>query len=189
MTDRAERLAGYRHRRDHFFAEHPHSPLNESQRGRFAGLDYFPERADLAMTLALDDTGSGVGEVIDVPTTDGKVKQFVREGIVSFVVDGTPVQLTVLRDGDRGSLFIPFRDATAGEETYEIGRYLEPQSRPDGTLDIDFNYAYNPFCAYGEGWSCPIPPEENRLKVAIPAGERVFRDAAADGPENSELSS
>src|SRR5829696_7305229 len=75
MTERAERLAGYRHRRDHFFAEHPHSPLAESERTRFTGLDYYPERADLAMTLKLADTGPGLGDVIDVPTTDGKIKQ------------------------------------------------------------------------------------------------------------------
>ncbi len=188
MKERSERLAGYRHRRDHFFADHPHSPLSESQRERFAGLDYFPERADLALTLALDETGPGVGDVVDVPTTDGKVKPFVRAGFVTFDVDGAPAQLTVFRDVDRGGLFIPFRDASAGEETYEIGRYLEPQNRPDGTLDIDFNYTYNPFCAYGEGWSCPIPPEENRLQVVIPAGERVFLDIAKEDSKSSNLS-
>ena len=67
MTDKAERLAGYRHRRDHFFAEHRHSPLCESQRARFAGLDYFPERADLALNLALDESEADVGETVDVP--------------------------------------------------------------------------------------------------------------------------
>ena len=163
MTDRAERLAGYRHRRDHFFAEHPHSPLRESQRAEFSGLDYFPERADLALTLLVDESGADFGEAVDLPTTDGKEKSFSRAGRIRFQVDGVPVELTVLRDSDRGSLFIPFRDASAGEETYQLGRYLEPQGRPDGTLEVDFNYAYNPFCAYGEGWSCPIPPEENRL--------------------------
>jgi len=175
MTETGSRLAGYRHRRDHFFAEHPHSPLTEEQRQRFSGLDYFPEREDLAMTLALDEFGPDVGEEIDLPTTDGKTKPFVRAGLVEFEIDGTPVALTVLRDGDRGGLFVPFRDVMAGSETYEVGRYLEPQARPDGTLDIDFNYAYNPFCAYGDGWSCPIPPEENVLEVAIAAGERAFR--------------
>jgi hypothetical protein len=189
MTDRVERLAGYRHRRDHFFADHPHSPLTESQRARFSGLDYFPERADLALTLQMDESGPGVGEVVDIATTDGKVKQFIRTGWIEFEVDGAPVKLTVFRDGDRGGLFIPFRDASAGKETYEVGRYLEPQARPDGTLDIDFNYAYNPFCAYGEGWSCPIPPEENRLEVTIPAGERAFRSSIGEVPESSELSS
>ena len=175
MTDKAERLAGYRHRRDHFFAEHPHSPLRESQRAGFSGLDYFPERTDLALTLPLDESGADFGESIDLPTTDGKEKSFSRAGRIRFQVDGVPVELTVLRDSDRGGLFIPFRDASAGTETYQLGRYLEPQGRPDGTLEVDFNYAYNPFCAYGEGWSCPIPPEENQLTVSIAAGEKAFK--------------
>jgi len=98
-----------------------------------------------------------------------------------------PVELTVLRDSDRGSLFIPFRDASAGGETYEVGRYLEPQARPDGTLEVDFNYSYNPFCAYGTGWSCPIPPEENRLSVTISAGEKAFHDRAPGIREASSL--
>jgi uncharacterized protein (DUF1684 family) len=150
--------------------------LSESQRAEFAGLDYFPESADLALNLPLDESGPEVGQAVDIPTTDGKAKSFNCAGRVRFEVDGVPVELTVFRDSDRGSLFIPFRDASAGRDTYEVGRYLEPQARPDGTLDVDFNYAYNPFCAYGEGWSCPIPPEENRLAVTIPAGEKAFID-------------
>lgn len=177
MSERGGRLAGYRQRRDHFFGHDPHSPLNEEQRSRFTGLDYFPERTDLALTLPLDESGETVGEYVEIATTDGLVKPFTRAGHVRFDVDGEPVTLTVFREGERGSLFIPFRDASAGTETYEFGRYLEPQRRPDGTLDIDFNYAYNPFCAYGEGWSCPIPPEENHVSLTIPAGERAFRDA------------
>jgi uncharacterized protein len=188
MTDKAERLAGYRHRRDHFFAAHPHSPLSESQRGAFAGLDYFPERADLALILSLDESGPDVGETLDLPTTDGKTKSFSRAGRVRLEVDGEPVELTVLRDSERGSLFIPFRDASAGGETYIVGRYLEPQARPDGNLEVDFNYSYNPFCAYGTGWSCPIPPEENRLSVTIAAGEKEFHDPAERKPETSSLS-
>jgi uncharacterized protein (DUF1684 family) len=175
MTEGESRLAGYRHRRDHFFAAHVHSPLDEQQRARFAGLDYFPERTDLALTLPLDESGSDVGEEIDLPTTDGRTKPFVRAGRIRFDFEGTPLTLTVLRDAIQGGLFLPFKDSSAGSETYEFGRYLEPQSRPDGTLDIDFNYAYNPFCAYGDGWSCPIPPEENQLAVVIPAGERKFQ--------------
>jgi uncharacterized protein len=180
MSEQGRRLSGYRQRRDHFFGHHPHSPLTDEQRSRFTGLDYFPEREDLAMRLPLDESRDSVGQDVEIETTDGLVKPFVRAGHVRFEVDGEPVTLTVFRDGDHGSLFIPFRDASAGTETYEVGRYLEPQSRPDGTLDIDFNYAYNPFCAYGEGWSCPIPPEENHLNVTIPAGERAFRGAAPD---------
>jgi uncharacterized protein (DUF1684 family) len=174
-TEQGRRLAGYRHRRDHFFGEHPHSPLSDTQREGFTGLDYFPERQDLALIVPLDEEGEDVGQPVDLTTTDDQIKHFVRAGRIRFDVDGAPVTLTVLREAERGGLFIPFRDASAGDETYEFGRYLEPQNRPDGTLDVDFNYAYNPFCAYGDGWSCPIPPAENQLEVVIPAGERTFR--------------
>lgn len=179
MTSYGDRLAAFRHRRDHFFGEHQHSPLTDEQRIGFEGLDYFPPREDLVLNMALDASGPGTGEVIDVETTDGKTKQFERIGSIAFSVDDQPATLRVYRDVLRGGLFIPFRDATTGEETYEVGRYLEPQERPDGTLDVDFNYAYNPFCAYGSGWSCPIPPEENHLTVPIRAGERAFRSTEA----------
>jgi uncharacterized protein (DUF1684 family) len=162
--------------------------LGESQRAEFSGLDYFPERADLALTLPLDESGHGVGDTVDIPTTDGKAKSFSRAGRIRFEVEGVPIELTVFKDSDRGSLFIPFRDASAGGETYEVGRYLEPQARPDGTLDVDFNYAYNPFCAYCEGWSCPIPPEENRFAVTIAAGEKAFTDPGQRTPESGALS-
>jgi uncharacterized protein (DUF1684 family) len=137
-------------------------------------LNYFPEREELAMELALDDSGPGTGDEVLLDTTDGKQKTFHRAGRITFEHDGEPITLTVLRDGVRGSLFIPFRDANAGEETYGVGRYLEPRLRPDGTIEVDFNYAYNPFCAYGDGWSCPIPPVENHLATSIQAGERKF---------------
>ncbi len=188
MTERAERLAGYRHRRDHFFAEHPHSPLSESQRAVFTGLDYFPESADFALNFPLDESVPDIGEDVDIPTSDGKAKSFSRAGRIQFEVGGVPVELTVFKDSDRGSLFVPFQDASAGGETYEVGRYLEPQARPDGTLDVDFNYAYNPFCAYGEGWSCPIPPEENRLAVTIAAGEKQFNDPGEEPSGSAGLS-
>src|SRR3954468_8762836 len=176
MTAYEDRLAAYRHRRDHFFGDHPHSPLTDEQRSDFEGLDYFPPREDLVLNLALDTSAPDNGEVIDFSTTDGKTKQFERIGGIDFTVDEQPARLRVYRDVQRGGLFVPFRDATTGDETYEVGRYLEPQERPDGTLDVDFNYAYNPFCAYGSGWSCPIPPEENHLKVAIRGGERAFQN-------------
>jgi uncharacterized protein (DUF1684 family) len=168
------RLTGYRTRRDQFFAQHAHSPLTPEQKSAFSGLNYFPEREELAMELALDDSGPGAGEEVLLDTTDGKQKTFHRAGRITFEHDGEPITLTVLRDGVRGSLFIPFRDANAGEETYNVGRYLEPRLRPDGTIEVDFNYAYNPFCAYGDGWSCPIPPVENHLATSIQAGERKF---------------
>ena len=174
------RLVGYRERRDHYFAHDPHSPLDDGQRARFEALAYFPERADLVLELPLETDGPGVGEVVPMATADGHEKDFVRAGRIRFEVDGAPVVLSVFKDPERGRYFLPFRDGTAGEESYAVGRYLDPRARPDGTLLVDFNYAYNPYCAYNhDGWTCPIPPRENVVKVRIPAGERAYPDAAS----------
>jgi uncharacterized protein (DUF1684 family) len=165
------RLAGYRERRDTFFKDHENSPLTEEQRVAFEGLKYFPENPDLNLTLEIDETGPGVGERITVGTLSGEAKEYVRAGRISFDADGQPVTLTVFKDPERGRYFMPFRDGTAGVETYSVGRYLDPKARPDGRLVVDFNLAYNPYCAYNTGWTCPIPPFENITKVPIRAGE------------------
>lgn len=168
------RLAAYRERRDHFFAHDPHSPLEPEQRVGFAGLPYFPERPDLALELTIETDGPGAGEPVELLSVDGQPKPFVRAGRISFSVDGQPVTLSVFKDVERGRFFLPFKDGTSGQESYAGGRYLDPRARPDGTLVVDLNYAYNPYCAYGEGWSCPIPPPENTTPVRIEAGELAF---------------
>ncbi|HLE52058.1 MAG TPA: DUF1684 domain-containing protein, partial [Anaerolineales bacterium] len=84
------------------------------------------------------------------------------------------VELTVYRDPH--GYFLPFADALAGSETYGAGRYLEPEPAGKGKLLVDFNYAYNPYCAYNDQYSCPLTPWENRLKVPIRAGEKVFHE-------------
>jgi uncharacterized protein (DUF1684 family) len=165
------RLAGYRDRRDSFFREHENSPLTDEQKASFEGLRYYPENPDLSLTLAVDDSGPGVGETIQVGTLDGNAKEYVRAGRIHFEADGQPVTLSVFKDKERGRYFMPFRDGTAGKECYAVGRYLDPKARPDGTLVVDFNLAYNPYCAYNTGWTCPIPPFENITKVPIRAGE------------------
>jgi uncharacterized protein (DUF1684 family) len=171
-----DRLAAYRERRDHFFGHDDHSPLSHRQRAAFACLAYFPDNPALVLDLPLQTDGPGIGERLNLATTDGQAKPFVRAGRITFEADGQPVTLSVFKDVERGRFYLPFRDGTAGRETYALGRYLDPQVRPDGTLVVDFNYAYNPYCAYGEGWSCPIPPAENVIPVRIEAGERAYPD-------------
>jgi uncharacterized protein (DUF1684 family) len=168
------RLQAFRERRNQYYASDPGSPLTEAQRDAFAGLDYFDERPDLVLELPIDTSGDDVGEHIEMQTSDGVTKRYVRAGRIRFEVDGQSVTLSVFRDIERGRYFLPFRDGTSGKETYGAGRYLDPRARPDGTLVVDFNYAYNPYCAYGDGWSCPIPPLENFVKARIEAGERSF---------------
>ena len=169
-----DRLARFRERKDHYFAHGDNSPIPEEERERFPGLSYYPENPALALTLPLETDGPGVGERLTLATSDGQPLDVVRAGRIRFAVDDRPVELTVFKDIARGRYFLPFRDATAGDETYPVGRYLDPQARPDGTLVVDFNYAYNPYCAYSDGWHCPIPPRENVVPVPIPAGEKAY---------------
>lgn len=174
MTTTPSRLQSFRERKDQHYVADANSPLTHEQRHDFTGLQYFDERPDLAFELPIDSSGDDVGEHIEMQTSNGIVKHFVRAGRVHFEVDGQPVTLSVFKDVERGRYFLPFRDGTSGKETYGAGRYLDPKARPDGTLVVDFNYAYNPYCAYSDGWSCPIPPLENFAKARIEAGERSF---------------
>ena len=107
-------------------------------------------------------------------TTTGDVQVYVRYGRFQFQVEGQVAELTIYR-GEHG-YFLPFVDALAGTETYPAGRYLEPEELPGNRFFVDFNLAYNPYCAYNEMWSCPITPAENRLKVPVRAGEKVFQE-------------
>ncbi len=92
--------------------------------------------------------------------------------VAHFEVDGEPVSLALYDTGHPG-YFLPFRDRTSGSETYGAGRYLDIEPSDDGTATIDFNEAYNPFCAYNDAYACPLPPPENWLQVRIEAGERL----------------
>ena len=105
-------------------------------------------------------------------TSTGSIQEYLRFGRFRFSIDGQQTELTIYENDHE--YFLPFADALAGKETYGAGRYLEPQRTHHGKFLIDFNYAYNPYCAYNPRWSCPIPPAENRIKVPIRAGEKVF---------------
>jgi hypothetical protein len=170
-------LDDFRADKDGFFRYHPESPLTPEQRASFTGLAYFPEDPALAIEAPLD-TDVDRDEVIELQTTGGGTQAYRRAGKVRFEVEGRPAEITLYQSDLQHELFVPFRDATSGRETYGAGRYLEVEPPgPDGLVVVDFNMAYNPYCAYDPGWSCPIPPSENRLDVPIRAGERSFPDA------------
>lgn len=169
------RLERFRTNRDKFFREHDNSPLTLEQRGRFENLVYYPENEALRFEVNLDTDGVD-HEPIVLGTTTGEPKEFIPAGRAHLEIDGQAVILMVFREPGRGRYFLPFRDATAGNETYPLGRYLDPQSKPDGTLIIDFNMAYNPYCAYNDNFPCAIPPFENITQVPIRAGELSYPD-------------
>jgi uncharacterized protein (DUF1684 family) len=168
-----KRLDDFRKHKDDYFASGAHSPLDHDQQHGFEGLVYFDYNPELQFELAIEPSEQQ-GEPLTVDTSDGQKVDFQIAGNVRVLVNDAEYELTVLKDYDRGRFFLPFADATNGLETYQGGRYIDPQEKPNGKLTVDFNYAYNPYCAYGEGWSCPLPPEVNRLSVEIRAGEKSF---------------
>ncbi|NLG71227.1 MAG: DUF1684 domain-containing protein [Chloroflexi bacterium] len=164
-------LMEFRAHKDHLFATDPHSPLTSQQKKEFTGLSYFPENPELRFEVQVEPFPEQ--EEVEIQTSTGDVRTFRRYGRFRFQVDGQDAELTIF--ADRDGFFLPFVDSLAGKETYPAGRYLEPEVLPDGRFLIDFNLAYNPYCAYNEDWSCPLTPFENRLKVPIRAGEKDFK--------------
>jgi uncharacterized protein (DUF1684 family) len=166
-------LTEFRAARDQFMGHDHQSPLADEQRRSFTGLTYFDEAPGLR--LVLDVRKAGGQEVVEMQTSTGDAASYVRWGKVEFEVGGETAELTLYRDPHGHDYFLPFADATSGNETYGAGRYLEVQELGDSRVVLDFNYAYNPYCAYNEHWSCPLTPSENRLHVPIRAGEKSFK--------------
>jgi uncharacterized protein len=159
----------FRARKDEFFQKDRQSPLTREQKESFRGLNYFPENPDLRIETRLQELPQQ--DEIHMQTSTGDEQVYTRAGKIKFQVDGQDAELTVYQD--ENGYFLPFVDSLAGNETYPAGRYLEPEKLPNGNLLVDFNLAYNPYCAYNERWSCPLTPFENRLKVPIRAGEKL----------------
>jgi len=168
-----QEIIEFRKMKDEFFAEDEQSPLKPAQKTVFKGLNYFP--VDLNLRLEVQVVPSEHHKAIMIPTSTGGYQSYRKFGRFSLKLEGQEIWLTIYADED-GGYFLPFVDSQAGVETYPAGRYLEPEPLPDGRFLIDFNLAYNPYCAYNEMWSCPLTPAENRLKVPVRAGEKVFHE-------------
>ena len=167
----------WRDARDELFRTHPQSPVPAGARAGFPGLDYY----------AYDPTARVLAELEDfeappqpIETSGLQPLLFQRFARASFELRGEPLALEVYwLEGYAGGVFLPFRDATSGRETYGGGRYVLDTVKgadlgsEDGRLVLDFNFAYHPSCFYDPGWVCPLAPPANRLAVAVGAGERV----------------
>lgn len=164
-------LADFRAEKDQYFASHPQSPLTPEQKQNFEGLKYFPENESLRLEVEIQEFPQK--ENIEIQTTTGDLRIYERFGRFTFEVEGQEASLTVY-DTDFG-LFLPLVDSLANTETYGAGRYLEPEALENGKYLVDFNLAYNPYCAYNDRYSCPLTPFENRIKVPIRAGEKIFK--------------
>jgi uncharacterized protein (DUF1684 family) len=185
-------LQRFRDERDRLFAEHPQSALDEEQRRDFRHLSYFPYNPDACVEATIDPYIEPHRLVVH--TSADETTPMSRAAILRFSIEGRKAELSLYWiEVYGGGLFLPFWDATAPAETYGGGRYLfdtikgsdflmGPEehglqwhsSAHERSIQLDFNYAYNPSCAYNPRWVCPLAPAENRLPFPIRAGEKVF---------------
>jgi uncharacterized protein len=164
-----------RAKKDEFLANDPASPLGPEQRERFDGLEYF--RVDPAYRVRATVTEFEPQRVVVLETSRGSGAHFWRFGWAKFELFGKRECLTLYLPADstrRDSFFVPFTDLTTGGQSYAGGRYLDVRPDPDGLVTLDFNLAYNPYCAYDPRWDCVKPPVENHVEQPVRAGERVF---------------
>ena len=148
-------------------------PIPVNRREELLPLRYYPPDANYAVPAQLrlsDDR-----PIVQVPTSTGTQRRLQVVGTLEFTLNGQQLSLGALSPPGEPirNLFVPFADLTTGKETYSAGRYLDIVPTSTGIYTIDFNYAYNPTCAYNATYECPYPPPSNRLKVPIRAGEKA----------------
>lgn len=172
-----ERINKEREDKERFMRSSKTSPFRESNI-KFNGLQYY--KPDPHYKLVAKFTPAERPDALLLPTSDGKEMRYLPYGYADFELDNTNNRLLILKlaDGSEedGHLFIPFGDETSADETYGAGRYLDINHQKNKkTVELDFNKAYNPYCAYSETYSCPLPPRENLLPIPIRAGEKTYK--------------
>ena len=163
------------------FADATKSPLTDEDRANFKGLDFFAIDPDFIVEATFIRTKNE--KAFEMKTTTDRAPMYVKYGELTFLLKGQKYQLNVYqnlelikRKGFKKHLFLPFSDLTSGNETYIGGRYIDLEIPKGKTITIDFNQAYNPYCAYNHKYSCPIVPLENDLITYIYAGVKKFHD-------------
>lgn len=165
-----------RKEKDIFFATHQQSPISPEDVKNFTGLRYYPVNLKYRFVLELHEHKDK--RIIKIQDTKGNLRLFLRWGEFRFKVGNKTCVLQAYRSNpEKEELFVPFRDATSGKETYGAGRYIDLNQNDittDGKWILDFNKAYNPWCAYSEDYACPFVPPENWLDVPVEAGEKNY---------------
>lgn len=168
-----ENLVEDRQLKDREFAG-PNSIVPLDRRSWMVPLRYY--EPDVAFRVPAQLSVGEEQPVFEIPTSTGQLRTVQRVGTLEFVLNGEPMTLAALVElpaQNADHLFVPFRDETSGNETYPAGRYLDLPNTRTGIYELDFNRAYHPYCYFNEEYECPFPPPENRLAIAITAGERL----------------
>lgn len=179
-----DRITAERTNKEKMFRESPDSPIPAGKQGELLPLNYFA--IDSAYNAPAELKLSDDRPEFDMPTSTGKLRKMQRVGVLEFTLKGQSLTLGAFVESGTAritQLFVPFSDVTTGTETYAAGRYLDLEPTGTGLYEIDFNRAYNPYCAYNESYDCPYPPASNRLKVPVRAGERMPSASAAPSTE------
>ena len=163
----------FRQQVDEFMGRHPQSPLGYQAQRTFNGLSYYEPNPDYIVEAEVVPFPGDEPTTI-METSTGDRREYRRLAELRFKIEGQPVALTVYSDPAGQELFLPFKDQTNGDETYGAGRYLYADAAVDGKVTIDFNRAYNPPCAFTAFATCPLPPRQNWLKLAVEAGEKKY---------------
>ena len=165
----------WRTNKDTMFRTDRESPILPNERAAFTGLQYYSIDPSYRVPAYLKREETAKPVIIQLQTSAGDFDSMQRVGSLGFTVNGTAFTLTAFAKVGESveRLFVPFGDLTNTGETYKGGRYLDLSRTPTGLYDLDFNRAYHPFCVYNINFVCPVPPPENRLPVAIRAGERL----------------
>lgn len=170
--DYVTRIMEARQAKDEYFETNKSSPIKNKK--AFHGLHYYVPDVGYRVRATLELNKKN--ERLDMPTSNGKSDSYIKYGYVLFELLGKKHRLLALKKEAKDKmLFIPFTDNTTGDETYGAGRYLDVPlvNGNEANVILDFNQAYNPYCAYNASYVCPMPPQENNLKVAIRAGEKA----------------
>lgn len=161
------------------YADPKTSPLMEEDLKSFKTLDFYPIDGKYFVNAKFEKAKNE--KVFEMKTTGTRTPQYIKYGTLSFTLNGKDMKLNVYRNIElskkeeyKDHLFLPFSDLTCGEESYIGGRYIDLKIPKGKTIAVDFNQAYNPYCAYNHKYSCPLVPLENDLKVEIRAGVKTF---------------
>jgi uncharacterized protein (DUF1684 family) len=181
QDEKAQTSKEYQEELNVSFADSLHSPLTNEDRLHFDHLDFFP--IDEKYIVKAKFIKLKKQKPFEMPTTTTRKPKYIKYGELHFTIDSKELVLTVYRNidlskrkGFKDYLFLPFLDETNGIETYGGGRFLDMKVPKSNEVIIDFNKAYNPYCAYNPEYSCPIVPLENQLAVEINAGVKKFHD-------------
>jgi uncharacterized protein (DUF1684 family) len=163
--------------KDAAFKSDDNSPIPQKDKFGFQGLSYYPINPDMRFSVRLNRYSAP--QRVRLGTNTGEIRTGLRYGYFEFRVGDQNCRLQVYRledipESGGSNLFIPFRDATTGHESYPAGRYIDLAENTSGIYVLDFNRAYNPYCAYNNKYSCPLPPAENTLLIPIRAGEKKY---------------